>query len=191
MKNKQSIGKRGFTLIELLIVIGIITILASAIIIAINPGEHFKRAREATRVSHANSIVNSIYSYAVDNDGNLPPCTDDPATAAWSGAWVAGDLDWDDLDSGYFGESPTWGDVTALGAGSGEGDDEWNNERPLAACGDDLAAGESVYLPDLPLDPGSGHYYTIASNSDGTRIQISTSAYTESKETESNMRITQ
>ncbi len=65
--------KEGFTLIELLIVIGIIAILAAAIIVSINPGRQFREARNSTRWSHMNSIANGIYSYAVANNGVFPP----------------------------------------------------------------------------------------------------------------------
>jgi prepilin-type N-terminal cleavage/methylation domain-containing protein len=78
MKNKN---QKGFTLIELLIVIGIIAILAAAVIIAINPGRQFEQAREATRWSHVNSIANAVYSYAIDNGGNFPACNDVTAVA--------------------------------------------------------------------------------------------------------------
>lgn len=67
-------NNKGFTLIELLIVIGIIAILAAAVIIAINPGRQFQQARNATRWSHMNSIVNSVYSYAISEGGNFPDC---------------------------------------------------------------------------------------------------------------------
>ena len=74
MKN----NKNGFTLIELLIVIGIIAILAVSIIIAINPGQQFAQARDATRQGHINSLNQAILSYMVSNHGdlsglNLPP----------------------------------------------------------------------------------------------------------------------
>jgi len=74
MKNNKS----GFTLIELLIVIGIIAILAAAIIIAINPGQQFAQARDATRQGHINSLNQAILSYMVSNHGdlsglNIPP----------------------------------------------------------------------------------------------------------------------
>ena len=73
MKKKN----RGFTLIELLIVIGIIAILAAAVIIAINPGRQFEQARNATRWSHMNSIVNAIYSYTIAEGGTFPDCIND------------------------------------------------------------------------------------------------------------------
>jgi len=69
----------GFTLIELLIVIGIIAILASAVIVSINPGRQFAQARNATRWSHMNSLVNSVYSYAIIHDGQYPDCIVNPA----------------------------------------------------------------------------------------------------------------
>ncbi len=77
-KTKQ----KGFTLIELLIVIGIIAILAAAVIIAINPGQQFKQARNATRWSHMNSLANSVYSYVISSGGSFPSCTDGTSTTA-------------------------------------------------------------------------------------------------------------
>ncbi len=71
-------NETGFTLIELLIVIGIIAILASAIVIIIQPGEQFLRAREATRWSHVNSIVNAVYAYVATNQ-EWPDCVETSA----------------------------------------------------------------------------------------------------------------
>ena len=64
-------NKKAFTLIELLIVIGIIAILASAVIVAINPGQQFAAARDATRENHINSINNAILSYQIDHTGSF------------------------------------------------------------------------------------------------------------------------
>jgi len=64
-------SKNGFTLIELLIVIGIIAILAGAVVIAVSPGERLASARDATRERHMNAIKNAIYSYVIDN-GTYP-----------------------------------------------------------------------------------------------------------------------
>lgn len=63
---------KGFTLIEILIVIGIIAILASVVVIAINPARQFAQARNTQRLSNVNTILNAVYQYAVDNNGIVP-----------------------------------------------------------------------------------------------------------------------
>lgn len=85
--------RKGFTLIELLLVIGIIAILASIVIVAINPTRQLGQARDAQRRSDVNTILNAVYQYAIDNNGNLPSgvtavrreiCTYNAATCATS-----------------------------------------------------------------------------------------------------------
>ncbi|MBP7114192.1 MAG: prepilin-type N-terminal cleavage/methylation domain-containing protein [Candidatus Peribacteraceae bacterium] len=64
--------KRGFTLIELLLVIGIIAILAAVVIVAINPTKQLGDARNAQRRSDVKTILDAVYQYALDNNGNVP-----------------------------------------------------------------------------------------------------------------------
>ena len=50
---------------EVIIVVAIIAILASAVLIALNPAKNLRDARNATRWSQMNSITNGIYSYYI------------------------------------------------------------------------------------------------------------------------------
>ncbi len=73
MTNKN----KGFTLIELLIVIGIIAILATAIIIAVNPGQRIQEARDATYKAHQQALATAGYTYMFDESTTSLPadCT--------------------------------------------------------------------------------------------------------------------
>ena len=70
MKNVLS-RKRGFTLIEVLVVIGIIAILATVVLVAVNPGRQFAQARNTQRVSNVNAILNAIGQNIADNRGTF------------------------------------------------------------------------------------------------------------------------
>jgi type IV pilus assembly protein PilA len=64
--------KKGFTLIELLVVIGVLTVLLSIVLVAINPTRQFQQANDTQRRSDVNAILNAIHQYGVDNKGSLP-----------------------------------------------------------------------------------------------------------------------
>lgn len=70
MKIKQN-KSRGFTLIEILVVIGIIGILATVVLVAVNPNRQFKQARDSQRVANINTILNAIGQNIADHEGNL------------------------------------------------------------------------------------------------------------------------
>ncbi|HYM65622.1 MAG TPA: type II secretion system protein [Candidatus Sulfotelmatobacter sp.] len=71
---------KGFTLIELLVVIGILAILLSIVLIAINPARQFGQANNTRRRSDVTQILNAVGAYAADNKGVLPASITTTAT---------------------------------------------------------------------------------------------------------------
>lgn len=65
-------SRRGFTLLEILLVVAAIGILAGIVILAINPGKQLGDTRNAARKIDVNTIINGVYQYSLDNNGNLP-----------------------------------------------------------------------------------------------------------------------
>ncbi|MBU1017972.1 type II secretion system GspH family protein [Patescibacteria group bacterium] len=69
-------NKKGFTLIELLIVIGIISILAGIVLVAVNPAQQFGKANDSERKSEIGTILSAVYQYQTSPTarGALPEC---------------------------------------------------------------------------------------------------------------------
>jgi prepilin-type N-terminal cleavage/methylation domain-containing protein len=67
-KNRKN---SGFTLIEILVVIGIIAILATIVLVAVNPGRQFAQARNSQRQSNTAALLNAIGQNIVDNVGTF------------------------------------------------------------------------------------------------------------------------
>lgn len=71
---KKLATQKGFTLIEILVVIGIIAVLATIVIIAINPARQFAQGRNTQRQSNVETILNALGQNLADNKG-VTTCT--------------------------------------------------------------------------------------------------------------------
>lgn len=67
----SAVGNSGFTLIEVLMVIGIVAVLASVALVAINPGRQFKLARDSQRTANVNAIISAVGQNLAEHKGQL------------------------------------------------------------------------------------------------------------------------
>ena len=126
-KNSRGKESKGFTLIELLIVITIIAILASVILVAVDPAKRFAQARNAQRWSEVRSILEATLKYMVDNDGSYPSSIDSVA-----------------------------GTSQVLGTAAISCDGTCGAATTVSACADLSASLVDTYLSAIPLDPKTG-----------------------------------
>ncbi len=100
--------KRGFTLLEILLTIGIIAVLATVVVVSLDPITRFEDARDSRRLADIQSILSAIHQYVIDNQGTYPAgidTTERQIGSASSGCSlggaceVSGDGDCVDLDS--------------------------------------------------------------------------------------------
>ncbi len=137
-KNKNE----GFTLIEVLVVIGILAVLVSVVLIAINPARQFAQARDSQRTSNINAILNAIGQRLTDNKGTF------------AGSFTI------DTTTYNCGPLPT----TATAITTSIASDIITNTGALGCL-------VPTYMPSFPIDPTSpaspGTGYTVMVNSIG------------------------
>ncbi len=119
--------EKGFTLLEILLVVAAIVILAGIVIVAINPSKQLGDTRDAERSADVNTIINAVYQYAIDNNGNLPTGIDSVYTSA-----------------------------QVLGTAGSGADSTCSATTTLAAAVDLSTALVPTYIVGIPADPSTG-----------------------------------
>ncbi len=123
-------NNRGFTLVELLVVIGIIVILLSVVLIAVDPGKRLKQSRDAVRRQDVGDILEATLQYAADNNGSFPSGIDGTAG------------NYQVLGTNSSGCSAVCGTISAGSV--------------AAVCTDLTSTLVPTYLASMPIDPSTG-----------------------------------
>lgn len=175
--------KKGFTLIELLIVIGILAILATTVVLVLNPAQILAESRDTQRVSDLGSVQSAVgLMLATDSTipdfANQPRCTITGCTSAGTPTTCGG---FTNTDASVGGTAvacvvPAAADMRKI-EGSG-----W--------VGIDLSgtSGGST-LANLPMDPtnSTSYYYAYISSQAGAGTTYEIDARLESTKLRGNM----
>ena len=148
--------KKGFTLIELVIVIGILAILATVVVLVLNPAQMLAQARDSQRMSDLGTIKSAIALYLATADS--------PAVGATSKGTVS--------TACWFGTTCTTAcsGVSTSTAVDGTG---WVNVNLTGTTG-------SSPLSALPLDPSPTATYQYTYIGDATNLTFELNANLES-----------
>lgn len=148
-------NQKGFTLIEVLIVIGIIAILATIVIIAINPARQFAQARDTQRVSNVNTILNAIGQRIADGKGIFAGVVGGSNPAQTCPGLTVGTAPLLTVDTDY----PLY----------------YDNDTGVVSGNLHIACLAPIYMPSYVIDPKTGTStdtgYTLRIDSNG-RITI-------------------
>ena len=148
--------KKGFTLIELVIVIGILAILATVVVLVLNPAQMLAQARDSQRMSDLGSVKSAIALYLATADSPAVGATSKGtvSTACWFGT----------------GCTTACSGISTSTAVNGTG---WVNVNLTGTTG-------GSPLSALPLDPSQTATYQYAYIGDATNLTFELNANLES-----------
>src|SRR3990172_1768462 len=130
MTARQTLKRlQGFTLIEILLVVAMISILAVAVFVALNPAKRIIDSKNARRQNDVDSILSAVHQFIVDNKGAYPSNMPAAGTEVQLGTDAAG---------------------CAIATGGCGG--------VTAACTALMTGGTNLakYLKTMPVDPTAG-----------------------------------
>ncbi len=158
MSATQRPASRGFTLVELLVILGIVGLLASAALAAVDPVKRVNEARNAERWADVNAMLNGILNMQLDTRATFMGTALHPIVDA-TGAQVIVFTDEGLTDCGVV--APTCAAVTL-------------NTTGTETCYANLSALVPKYLSEVAADPFLGaptdtQYYI---SRDSTKVEI-------------------
>lgn len=106
-------NKKGFTLIELLVVVAIIGIIASIIIVVIDPLLRFRVSRDAARWQDVSAIMTAIKLDQIDNGGDYATTIENMAVDEWY-MIVQGDMDVGCASNNYYCDQNVSADINCV-----------------------------------------------------------------------------
>jgi len=148
--------KKGFTLIELVIVISILAILATVVVLVLNPAQMLAQARDSQRMSDLGSVKSAIALYLATADSPAVGATSKGtvSTACWFGTTCTTTCS--GISTSTAVDSTGWVNVDLTGTAGGS---------PLSA---------------LPLDPSQTAAYQYTYIGDATNLTFELNANLES-----------
>lgn len=72
MRSVRQKGTSGFTLLELIIVIAVLGVLATVLLLALNPLQQFARGRDTGRISTVTQLGRAMEAYGASRNGDYP-----------------------------------------------------------------------------------------------------------------------
>jgi len=171
--------KKGFTLIELIIVIGIIALLATTVILVINPVKIFKEARDSQRIADLGQTSQAISLYLATADITDPKTALGPTCSAncWvhDGPSIGTDTDADGCKGG--GAAARHGTTSATKEGISKTTQtvDGNGWVPVNLAATSGGAAIAAYPKD-PKKTGAGvnatYFYSYACNDSATTFEL-------------------
>jgi prepilin-type N-terminal cleavage/methylation domain-containing protein len=150
--------KKGFTLIELLVVIAVLGVLATIVLLAVNPGEQLARSRDTSRISSITQAGRALQAYYT-TQSYYPRESTSWLTAAAAAGYAGGPVTTTDLKAAptnpVYSSLPgttvicTYATYAQGGVATGFCYRVWTSSTTLTDCNSGSCTGEAIVYQRL------------------------------------------